>query len=137
MSVLSHLLIYSVLCLCHGCLFYTLDDSPVLGLCCYFDFSFYLFLAVPGLHCCSGVSLVAVTAGCPLAALWRLLLLQGMGLNALRLQYLWLRGPKHRLSHCGAQACGIFPDQGSNLCLLHWQADSLPLSHQGSPALLF
>ena len=30
-------------------------------------------------------------------------------------------------------ACGIFPDQGSNSCLLHWQADSLPLSHQGSP----
>ena len=29
-------------------------------------------------------------------------------------------------------ACGIFPDQGLNLCLLHWQADSLPLSHQGS-----
>ena len=27
-------------------------------------------------------------------------------------------------------ACGIFPDQGLNLCLLHWQADSLPLSHQ-------
>ena len=21
-------------------------------------------------------------------------------------------------------ACGVFPDQGSNLCLLHWQADS-------------
>ena len=29
--------------------------------------------------------------------------------------------------------CGIFPDQGWNLCLLHWQADSLPLSYQGSP----
>ena len=31
---------------------------------------------------------------------------------------------------------GIFPTQGSNphfLSLLHWQADSLPLSHQGSP----
>ena len=27
--------------------------------------------------------------------------------------------------------CGIFPDQGLNPCLLHWQADS-PLSHQGS-----
>ena len=27
---------------------------------------------------------------------------------------------------------GIFPTPGSNLCLLHWQADSLPLSHQGS-----
>ena len=28
---------------------------------------------------------------------------------------------------------GIFPFQGSNLHLLHWQADSLPLSHQGRP----
>ena len=28
---------------------------------------------------------------------------------------------------------GIFPTKGSNLHLLHWQADSLPLSHQGSP----
>ena len=27
---------------------------------------------------------------------------------------------------------GIFLTQGSNPCLLHWQADSLPLSHQGS-----
>ena len=30
-------------------------------------------------------------------------------------------------------ACGIFPDQGSNPCALHWQADSQPLRHQGSP----
>ena len=30
-------------------------------------------------------------------------------------------------------ACGILPDQGLNLCLLHWQADSLLLSHLGSP----
>ena len=29
-------------------------------------------------------------------------------------------------------ARGIFPDQGLNLCLLHWQVDSLPLSHQES-----
>jgi len=28
---------------------------------------------------------------------------------------------------------GIFPTQGLNLHLLHWQADFLPLSHQGSP----
>ena len=28
-------------------------------------------------------------------------------------------------------ACEIFPDQGSNPGLLHWQEDSLPLSHQG------
>ena len=27
---------------------------------------------------------------------------------------------------------GILPTQGSNPCLLNWQTDSLPLSHQGS-----
>ena len=37
----------------------------------------------------------------------------------------------HGLS-CSA-ACGIFPDQGLNPHLLHWQVGSLPLSHQGSP----
>ena len=37
---------------------------------------------------------------------------------------------------CSA-ACGILPDQGSNPCPLHWQADSQPLRHQGSPILLF
>ena len=46
-----------------------------------------------------------------------------------------------RLS-CGSQAqllrgMGIFPDQGSNLCPLHWQADSQPLRHQGSPVSSF
>ena len=34
---------------------------------------------------------------------------------------------------CSA-ACGILPDQGANLCPLHWQADSQPLCHQGSPS---
>ena len=37
----------------------------------------------------------------------------------------------HRLS-CSA-ACEISPDQGSNPCPLHWQGDSYPLYHQGSP----
>ena len=41
----------------------------------------------------------------------------------------------HRLS-CFV-ACGIFLDQGSNLCLLHQQMDSLPLNHQGSPTVFF
>ena len=46
-----------------------------------------------------------------------------------------------RLSNCGSRAscsaaCGIFPDQGSNPCPLHWQADSQPLRHQGSPGLI-
>ena len=30
-------------------------------------------------------------------------------------------------------AGGIFPDQGLNLCFLHWQADFQQLNHQGSP----
>ena len=34
-------------------------------------------------------------------------------------------------------ACGILPDQGSNPCPLHWQADSQPLRHQGSPEITF
>ena len=37
---------------------------------------------------------------------------------------------------CSA-ACGIFLDQGSNPCPLHWQADSQPLRHQGSPCRIF
>ena len=37
----------------------------------------------------------------------------------------------HGLS-CSA-ALGILLDQGSNLCLLHWQADSLPLDYHVIP----
>ena len=37
------------------------------------------------------------------------------------------RGPSCSAAH------GIFPDQGLNRCPLHWQADSQPLHHQGSP----
>ena len=36
---------------------------------------------------------------------------------------------------CSA-SCGIFPDQGSNPCPLHWQADSQPLRHQESPKVI-
>ena len=36
-------------------------------------------------------------------------------------------------SHSLLQA--IFPTQGSNPHLLHWQADSLPLSHQGTKSI--
>ena len=54
---------------------------------------------------------------------------------------LWSRGSRRAgsviVAHgpsCSA-ACGILPDQGSNPCPLHWQADSQPLRHQGSPLL--
>ena len=51
---------------------------------------------------------------------------------------------EHRLSSCGVgsvapcrQLCRILPDQGSNLCALHWQTDSQPLNHQESLNLQF
>ena len=34
-------------------------------------------------------------------------------------------------------SCGIFLDQGLNVGLLPWQANSLPRSHCGSPVLFF
>ena len=40
------------------------------------------------------------------------------------------------LDRCST-ACGIFLDQGSNLCLLHRQVVSLLLSHQETPLSLF
>jgi len=39
----------------------------------------------------------------------------------------------HRVS-CSS-VCRIFPDSGSNLCLVRWQVDCLPLSHMGSPRM--
>ena len=41
---------------------------------------------------------------------------------------------------CGlscSEVCGIFPDEGSNLCLLHWQMDYLLLSRQENTRLCF
>ena len=43
------------------------------------------------------------------------------------------RAQVRQLRLLGSAAHGIFLDQGSKLCLLHWQEDALPLSHQGSP----
>ena len=42
----------------------------------------------------------------------------------------------HMAMRCSA-ASGVVLGKGSNLCLLHRQADSLPLSRQGSPVLCF
>ena len=57
-------------------------------------------------------------------SLWWLLELQSMGS---RNSVVVARGHSHPM------ACGIFLDQGSNLCPLHWQVNSYPLCHQGSP----
>ena len=78
-----------------------------------------------GLHCLAGFSLAMASGGYSLAVMNTLLtvvalLIVGTGF--------WARGLSTGsivvvpgLS-CSA-ACGIFPDQGWNLCLLHWQAD--------------
>ena len=36
---------------------------------------------------------------------------------------------------CHSLLQGVFLTQGSNLCLLRWQVDSLPLCHLGRPAV--
>ena len=55
----------------------------------------------------------------------------GSGVAASRLWSTSSTRVAHGLSF--SKACGIFPDRGSNPCLLHWQAGSLPLCHRGSP----
>ena len=77
---------------------------------------------------------------CTRFSLCWLLLLQSMGSRAQQLPPLGSRAESQQLWHMGSVVpwcVGVFPDQGSNLYLLHWQADSLPLSHQGSPCRLF
>ena len=84
-----------------------------------------------GLCCCMGFSLVE-SRGYSLAAVHRLLTAVASLVAAPRL---WSTGSAVVGHECNCSAtCGIFPDQGSNLCLLHWQADSLPQGHQGSPS---
>ena len=82
-----------------------------------------------------GLSLVAASGGhsssrCAGLSLSRPLLLRSTGSRRAVLVIV-AHGPS-----CSA-ACGILPDQGSNPCLLHWQADSQPLRHQGSPQKVF
>ena len=78
-----------------------------------------------------GLSLVAASGGqsssrCVGLSLSRPLLLRSTGSRRVG-SVVVAHGPS-----CSA-ACGIVPDQGSNPCPLHWQADSQPLRHQGSP----
>ena len=99
----------------------------------------YLFLAVLGLCCCMGFSLVAASGDYSPGVLCRLLCcgaqaLEHSGFMSVAAHGLQSTGPTavaHRLS-CSA-VCGIFLEPGSNSCFLHWQVGSAPLSPQGSP----
>ena len=82
-----------------------------------------------------GLSLVAASGGhsssrCAGLSLSRPLLLRSTGSRRAG-SVVVAHGPS-----CSA-VCGIFPDQGSNPYPLHWQADSQPLRHQGSPCIRF
>ena len=97
----------------------------------YYFFIFYLFLAVLGLRFVQGLPLVAASGGhsssrCAGLSPSRPLPLRGTGSRRAGSAVV-AHGPS-----CSA-ACGIFPDQGSNPCPLHWQADSQPLRHKGNP----
>ena len=124
-------------------------EFPFFFIPCHLHASFYLiysfvilFLAMLGLGCCVGFSLIrGVGATLQLWCMgfpsqW-LLLLPSAGSGR--------TGAAHRLAGSSTDsgavadgpsclsACGSFPDQGSNPCPLFRQVDSLPLSHQGSP----
>ena len=58
-----------------------------------------------------------------------LTLLQPHGLQAARLLCSWDFPRKNTGVGCYFYIQATFPTQGENPCLLHWQADSLPLSH--------
>ena len=90
----------------------------------------YLFMAVLGLRFCARAFFSCGKRGhCSsrcmgLSLLWPLLL-RSTGSRCTG-SVVVAHGPS-----CSV-ACGILPDQGSNPCPLHWQADSQPLRHQGS-----
>ena len=87
----------------------------------------YLFVAVLGLRCCAGFSLV-VSGGYALVAV------RGLLITVASL------GVECRLSSCGPWAELLrgtwnLPGSGTeSVCLLHWQVESLPL---GQPLPLF
>ena len=99
----------------------------------FFFFFFYLWLCWVFVSV-RGLSPVAASGGhtssrCAGLSLSRPLLLWSTGSRRAG-SAIVAHGPSH------SAACGIFPDQGPNPCPLHWQADSQPLRHQGSPKFL-
>ena len=75
-----------------------------------------------------GLCQVVSAAGLPLVAV------RGgtSSCRACELEGMWASVVVAQGLSCSA-GCDIFPDQGSDPCLLHCQADFQPLSHQGSP----
>ena len=89
-------------------------------------------MAALGLHCCTWAFSSCSEQGLLFVAVCRLL----VAVASLAVEHR-LQGTQasvvvaHVLSR--SAACGIFLDQGWNLCPLHWQMVSEPLDHQGNP----
>ena len=93
-------------------------------------------MAVLGLDCCAGSSLVVVSGGYSPATVCRPLVAVEQRLQGARLQESLLPGSRaHAVVHglsC-SMACGIFLDQGLHPCFLHWQADLFTTEPPGKP----
>ena len=101
----------------------------------HFFFFFFFYGCVGSSFLCEGFLLVVASGGHSSS--------RCAGLSLSRPLLLWSTGSRRAGSVIVAHgpsrsaACGILPDQGSNPCPLHWQADSQPLHHQGSPHFFF
>ena len=115
---------------CHPLIFFFLNDGDnsqhfLKNLFIIYFWLCWVFISVRGL------SLVVASGGhsssrCTGLSLLRPLLLRSTGSRRAG-SVVVAHGPSCSVAY------GIFPDQGSNPCPLHWQADSQPLRHQGSP----
>ena len=103
----------------------------------------FIYLAMLSLRSCVGFFLVVTSRSYALVAVCGLLItvaslvaehgFQGAWASVVVAPALWNTGSvvvTHGLSR--SAACGILPDWGSNLCLLHWPVDSLLENCQGS-----
>ena len=93
----------------------------------------YFWMCYTGFCCHTGFSLVGGSRGLLFSLVLGLLITVASPVVVRGLQVRGLRS-------CGSgpgcsTACGILPDEGLNPCLLHWQSESSPLSHQGNPVL--
>ena len=101
----------------------------------------FFFLAALGLHRCARAFSGCGERGLPFVAVHRLLIAvashcgaRALGAQASRVVARGLSSSGSRAKSAGSvvvahglrcsTACGIFLDQGSNPCLLHWQVDS-------------
>ena len=92
---------------------------------CIFILFIYSYLAALGLRCFAQAFSTCSSSGLLFIVVLRLLTVMTSLLTEIGSRYVGFSSCDPRLS-C-SKACRIFQDQESNLCPLHWQADSYPL----------